>query len=440
MVKHNDQTGNDGRDSSGFSPCTVNQQFPHLLLETSLTVRAFVAGSLNWLFVGTEAGTQRDRRTQTKIFDEIFMLCSELVNVERGTTLDSKDELANDQGIFLHVLLTIIKCSPVCEKHCLLGLFQMVADKEITLELVKKMLLQACSHLGYADVEQYLASHLPYLVYNWLHDKMVGSPLADFPYQLLGYTEAAQFTRAYPNLVVSTLLATKLDIGQVRAVLTLAKLDVHSSLLSALPDILVHILPPFAAKSGRDKGEATLSSSQQALTKQYQEANKCFSALKQGLSDQEINERVCDILGVIVVKVLSCLQVKGHTNTDVSHSMVYPESNPPCYSEDKIVLTLNYLARNFNDDSGGTEFSLVGLLAKIPNGLHEVFLSLSSQLWKAHHAHEGSRCLQMVGIFVRLVLKELRPGGGGRRGSAETAATVIVRDILNRLLVILRGR
>ncbi|GFR95642.1 ATM serine/threonine kinase, partial [Elysia marginata] len=152
----------------------------------------------------------------------------------------------------------------------------------------------------------------------------------------------------------------------------------------------------------------------------------------------EINERVCEMLGVIVVKVLSCLHIRS-----VSECMVYPEPNPPYYNEETIIMTLDYLAQNFNDDSGDGEFSLAAVLAKIPNGLHEVFLSLSSTLWREHHAHEQNRCLHMMGIFVRLVLKEIKPGGvarGGNQVVSDSAAQGIIRDILNRLLVILCSR
>ena len=45
---------------------------------------------------------------------------------------------------------------------------------------------------------------------------------------------------------------------------------------------------------------------------------------------------------------------------------MYPEPNPPYYNEDKIILTLDYLAQNFNDDNGGDKFSLASVLAKVP--------------------------------------------------------------------------
>ncbi|RUS90886.1 hypothetical protein EGW08_001393, partial [Elysia chlorotica] len=427
MVESNGDSGQSGRDSPGFSLVTVRQQFPRVLLESSVDVRAFVARSLHWLFVGSMS---LKNETQIKIFEEIFMLSSELLNTERGSALCQRDEVSNGQAIFLHVLLTIIKCSPVCEKPCLLGLMQMMTDREISLQLVRKMLHEACSHLGYSNVERYLESHLPYLVYNWLHDDMVGSPLETFPFQLLGHEDVTGFTVAYPDLIVSMLLATKLEVSQVRERLTSAKLDVRSTLLVALPDILVHILPQFAAKSSQDGG---LSSSQQVLQKHFKTSHKCFAALKHVLSEQEINDRISETLGIMVVKVLSCLHVES-----ASDSMVYPEPNPPYYSEDKIILTLDYLAQDFSVDKEKDQFSLVGVLAKIPDGLHQVFLSLSSQLWREHRAHEQSRCVNMMAIFVRLVLRDLKPEGRG--DSIRAPAVVILRDILNRLLVILRSR
>ena len=50
-------------------------------------------------------------------------------------------------------------------------------------------------------------------------------------------------------------------------------------------------------------------------------------------------------------------------------SMVYPEPNPPYYNEDKLILTLDYLAQNFNDDNGEDKFSLIDVLAKTPVSL-----------------------------------------------------------------------
>ena len=92
-----------------------------------------------------------------------------------------------------------------------------------------------------------------------------------------------------------------MDMGQVQVRLTQAGLDVRSTLLNALPDVLVHVLPQFAIKSALDRPSSQaggVTASQQVLHKQFQIANKCFTALKQGLSEQ-----VC---------IMSLLGLKDH--------------------------------------------------------------------------------------------------------------------------------
>ncbi|CAG5119606.1 unnamed protein product, partial [Candidula unifasciata] len=113
--------------------------------------------------------------------------------------------------------------------------------------------------------------------------------------------------------------------------------------------------------------------------------------------------------------------------------MVYPEPNPPHYSPRKIQITLDYLAQNFIAASVPGNATLITVLAKIPGGLYQVLLSLATLIFQEHRAHDQQRHLQAYRLFVNMLLKEL---DGGLEGGWAS----VIREIINRLLIILIDR
>ncbi|XP_059177895.1 serine-protein kinase ATM-like [Physella acuta] len=417
-------------DDNGTELITMGQQLPKLLAEENILVRYLAADSIKWLFV-TQAEDKtcimREKSSQLKAFQAIFLQCSDYLDVEPGKISQHpgkisqhvlKDELSNRQATCLAALLTIITHSPVCERQCLLGLVQMLGDNKITLVLVRKMLNIISRELQYKDIQSYLHYHLPYIIHNWQNKSMVNSSIKHFPFQLFCYDTAEQFIRSNQDLIVSEVLITKLTMAEVRAVLDPLNIDPRQAVVSSLPRLLVHILPLFA------NPPQPLS----PLHSQFVRANSCFKILKDELTEEKINECVADKLGEVVMGILRSLHIERE-KSNPTHCMVYPEPNPPFYNKDMIKITLNYLAQNFT--KGGNNTTLVSVLIKVQDGLYQVLLSLATMLGCEHRTHEQIRLLLMYGLFVDMLLDELENGLGGAWAS-------VVRDVINRLLTMLR--
>ncbi|CAL1538512.1 unnamed protein product, partial [Lymnaea stagnalis] len=98
-------------------------------------------------------------------------------------------------------------------------------------------------------------------------------PIEKFPYQILGYADVKQFVQGHQDLIITEILVTKLSLDEIHPVLNAIHVDVHEALLSALPQILVNILPLFASKPQKDAPAS--------LHKQFRHATACYSTLQE---------------------------------------------------------------------------------------------------------------------------------------------------------------
>ncbi|XP_055888527.1 serine-protein kinase ATM-like isoform X2 [Biomphalaria glabrata] len=411
--------------SKSFELVTVGQHLIKALAEDCAFIKNFVAEEVKWLFVqknGSGIDVALNETTQQSAFDRIFIQCSDLMDLQETevNTLNVTDELKVCQATCLQVFSTILTNSPLCEKKCLLGLCQLISYRHIPLDLVFKMLNLACRAVSYPDVRTYVEYQLPYLVHNWLNEGVVNSSVQQFPFQLLNFTCVEQFVRAHQDLIVTETLINKMKLDEVARILKLVGIDLHPGLLSALPHILIYILPLFAA----DCAKQTLV--EPVSHKLLKKATDCYEILKLELSDKEINESVVENLEAIIMRVLNCLYLD---NNEFSGSLLSFEPNPPFYNGEIVRTTLDYLAQNFIVENK-EKTTLINVLVKSPDGISQVLLSLSTLLWRAHQPYDQVRYLKMYGLFVNIVLVDLADGLGDGWAS-------FIRDVLNRILIIL---
>ncbi|KAH9504406.1 hypothetical protein Btru_063525 [Bulinus truncatus] len=425
VTDDSDGANNDDQSDKKFDYISGHQLIITALAEENVLIKNFVAESVKWLFVqknsqGIEVA--KDESAQKLAFENVFMQCSDLLDLPDGDVKNPSliDELNICQATCLQVFMTIMNYSPYCEKKCLLGLCQLISDRNISQNLILKMLSITCHKLKYPDIKTYIESHLPYLIHNWLDPEVVNSPIEHFPFYLLNFSLAKDFIRAYQDLIVTETLITKMNLDPVISVLNVVSIEFHQGLLAALPQILIHILPLFAAKH---------SPGEQVPYKLLKKATDCYDILKLELSEQEINGCVSENLGFIIMRVLNCLYLN---RDDCSVGMLYCEPNPPFYNGRIVQTTLDYLAQNFI--VGNKEkTTLISVLVKSPNGISQVLLSLATLLWQAHRPHDQVRDLKMYSLFVNIVLVDLADGLGDGWAS-------FIRDVVHRVLIILGDR
>lgn len=87
-------------------------------------------------------------------------------------------------------------------------------------------------------------------------------------------------SRAHQDLIVTETLINKMKLDEVARILKLVGVDLHPGLLSALPHILIYILPLFAA----DCAKQTLV--EPVSHKLLKKATDCYEILKLELSDK----------------------------------------------------------------------------------------------------------------------------------------------------------
>ena len=118
----------DDGDTDSFSLCTVAKVFPDFLSKGNIELSLFVAENIGSLFTQfAEDGTEipEDRRVQSKAFDNLFLICNDFLEIpEKMSGAKRQDRQVNQQAACLHTLTSIISCSPICEKKCLLALAQ----------------------------------------------------------------------------------------------------------------------------------------------------------------------------------------------------------------------------------------------------------------------------------------------------------------------------
>ena len=106
---------------------------------------------------------------------------------------------------------------------------------------------------------------------------------------------------------------------------------------------------------------------------------------------QEINERVCETLGIIVVKVLSCLHIKSVSDRwvmSVDHSFQWS-------SKSKLIKSLKYVWYE----------SIILIITKLLKRKKKKDKAKKMQLWWSHKNVKGQ--LQVIDVNKHLVLRLL---------------------------------
>lgn len=407
----------------------VSEVFPHFLADSHHQVSILAAKSITSLFQDVK---QRDSsglstplplKLQQKAFENVYLRVQEgMGNSFSGDASpeDVLDKQCNRKAVLLMLITMVLCCSPVCEKQALFAICQSVKENGLEPHLVKKVLKKVSDIFGYKNIEDFMTSHLDYLVVEWLKIKDSGYSLSAFPYVLLNYTGLEEFYRScYKALVPHLVIRSQFD--DVKSLANKIGKDWRQVLADCFPKILVNILPHFASQSH----------GQREVAEQRETASKVYDVLKDDncLGKQQIDNLSHNNLSEIVVELLMTLHEPPNVNAEKGpHLSKYireldPAPNPPHFPSYVIKATLDHISNCHKSELK----SLVAVLSKSPDSFQKILLALCKHASDMNNIYKKHRVLIIYHFFVSLLLKEIKDGLGG-------AWAFVLRDVIYTLI------
>lgn len=407
----------------------VSEVFPHFLADSHHQVSILAAKSITSLFQDVK---QRDSsglstplplKLQQKAFENVYLRVQEgMGNSFSGDASpeDVLDKQCNRKAVLLMLITMVLCCSPVCEKQALFAICQSVKENGLEPHLVKKVLKKVSDIFGYKNIEDFMTSHLDYLVVEWLKIKDSGYSLSAFPYVLLNYTGLEEFYRScYKVLVPHLVIRSQFD--DVKSLANKIGKDWRQVLADCFPKILVNILPHFASQSH----------GQREVAEQRETASKVYDVLKDDncLGKQQIDNLSHNNLSEIVVELLMTLHEPPNVNAEKGpHLSKYireldPAPNPPHFPSYVIKATLDHISNCHKSELK----SLVAVLSKSPDSFQKILLALCKHASDMNNIYKKHRVLIIYHFFVSLLLKEIKDGLGG-------AWAFVLRDVIYTLI------
>uniref|UniRef100_I3M4C5 Serine-protein kinase ATM n=1 Tax=Ictidomys tridecemlineatus TaxID=43179 RepID=I3M4C5_ICTTR len=272
---------------------------------------------------------------------------------------------------------------------------------------------------GYRNLEDFMASHLDYLVLEWLNLQDTEYSLSSFPFILLNYTNVEDFYRScYKVLIPHLVIRSCFD--EVKSIANQIQEDWKSLLIDCFPKILVNILPYFAYEGVGDSG----------MAQQRENATKVYDILKgENLLGKQIDHLFISNLPEIVVELLMSLHETADSGASQSTDAcdfsgdLDPAPNPPYFPSHVIKATFAYISNCHK-----TKFkSILEILSRNPDSYQKILLAICEQAAETNNVYKKHRVLKIYHLFVSLLLKDIKSGLGG-------AWAFVLRDVIYTLI------
>ncbi|KAF2973693.1 hypothetical protein EK904_004535 [Melospiza melodia maxima] len=404
----------------------VSDAFPHFLADSHHKVRILAAKSINSLFQDVKqrdcSGMSRPLplKLQQKAFENAYLRVQEgMSNLVRGDASpeDLLDKQSNGKAVLLMLITMVLCCSPVCEKQALFAICQSVKENGLEPHLVLK---KVSDIFGYKSIEDFMTSHLDYLVMEWLKINDTGYSLSAFPYVLLNYTSLEEFYRSCYKVLVPHLVIRS-QFEDVKSLANKIEKDWREVLADCFPKLLVNILPYFVCQS-HERSE---------VAEQREMASKVYDMLKDEncLGKQQMDNLSHSNLPEIVVELLMTLhEPAGTTVEEGCHLSKYireldPAPNPPHFPSYVIKATLDYISNCHKSKLK----SIIAVLSKSPDSFQKILLALCKHASETKNMYKKHRVLIIYHLFVGLLLKEIKDSLGG-------AWAFVLRDVIYTLI------
>ncbi|KAK2495794.1 hypothetical protein MC885_002133, partial [Smutsia gigantea] len=402
----------------------VNEVFPQFLADNHHQVRMLAAVSINRLFQDMK---QRGSSTllkalplklQQTAFENAYSKAQEGMKKvsHRAANPELLDEIYNRKSVLLMMIAVVLYCSPICEKQALFALCKSVKENGLEPYLIKKVLEKVSETFGYRRLEDFMASHLDYLVLEWLNLQDSEYNLSSFPFILLNYTNVEDFYRScYKVLIPHLVIRSHFD--EVKSIADQIQEDWKSLLTDCFPKILVNILPYFAYEGTGDSG----------MAQQRETAAKVYDMLKdENILGKQIDHLFISNLPEIVVELLMTFHEPGTSGTSQGTDFsgdLDPAPNPPHFPSHVIKATFAYISNCHKTKLK----SILEILSKSPDSYQKILLAICQQATETNNVYKKHRIFKIYHLFVSLLLKDIKSGLGG-------AWAFVLRDVIYTLI------
>ncbi|XP_007447277.1 PREDICTED: serine-protein kinase ATM isoform X2 [Lipotes vexillifer] len=406
----------------------VNEVFPQFLDDNHHQVCMLAAQSINRLFQHMKKGGPSTLlkalplKLQQAAFENSYLKAQEGMREvsHRAENSEILDELCNRKAIFLMMIAVVLYYSPVCEKQALFALCKSVKENGLEPHLIKKVLQKVSETFGYRHLEDFMTSHLDYLVLQWLNLEDTEYSLSSFPFTLLNYTNIEDFYRScYKVLIPHLVIRSQFD--EVKSIANQIQEDWKSLLTDCFPKIIVNILPYFAYEDNTgDSG----------MAQQRKIATKVYDMLKdENLLGKQIDHLFISNLPEIVVELLMTLHEPATSGASQSTDPcdfsgdLDPAPNPPHFPSHVIKATFAYISNCHKTKLK----SILEILSKSPDSYQKILLAICEQAVETNNVYKKHRILKIYHLFVSLLMNNIKSGLGG-------AWAFVLRDVIYTLI------
>ncbi|KAM5227129.1 serine-protein kinase ATM isoform 3-T8 [Hipposideros larvatus] len=410
-----------------LSDSPVNEVFPQFLADSDHQVRMLAAESINRLFQDMKQASSSTLlkalplKVQQKAFENAYLKAQEGMREvsQRAENPELLDEILNRKAVLLMMIAVVLSSSPVCEKQALFALCKSVKENGLEPQLIKKVLEKVSETFGYRHLQDFMASHLDYLVWEWLNLQDTEDNLSSFPFILLSYTDVEDFYRScYKVLIPHLVIRSRFD--EVKSIANQIQEDWKHLLTDCFPKILVHILPYFAYEGTGESG----------MAQQRETATKVYDMLKdESFLGKQIDHLFVTNLPEIVVELLMTLHEPATSGASQSTDLcdfsgdLDPAPNPPHFPSCVIKATFAYISNCHK-----TKFkSILEVLSKSPDSYQKILLAICEQAAETNNVYKKHRILKIYHLFVTLLLKDIKTCLGG-------AWAFVLRDVIYTLI------
>ncbi|XP_008053488.1 serine-protein kinase ATM [Carlito syrichta] len=405
----------------------VNQVFPQFLADGHHQVRMLAAESINRLFQDMSHGDSSrllkalPLELQQTAFENAYLKAQEGMRevIHGAENTELLDEVYNRKSILLKFIAVVLYYSPICEKQALFALCKSVKENGLECHLVKKVLEKISETFGYRHLEDFMASHLDYLILEWLNLQDRDYSLSSFPFILLNCTNTEHFYRSYYKILIPHLVIRS-NFDEVKSIANQIQEDWKSLLIDSFPKILVNILPYFAYEGTEDSG----------MAHQREIATKVYDMLKsEDLLGKQIDHLFISNLPEIVVQLLMTLHEPANPGATQSTDLcdfsgdMDPAPNPPHFPSHVIKATFAYISNCHKTKLT----SILEILSKSPDSYSKILLAICEQATETNNVYKKHRILKIYHLFVSLLLKDIKGGLGG-------AWAFVLRDVIYTLV------
>ncbi|XP_049947955.1 serine-protein kinase ATM-like [Schistocerca serialis cubense] len=342
-----------------------------------------------------------------KIIMEAFVVEGELSEQERI------DESANRTSTALHSVAALLMSNSILRKKSLFFLLQLIREKNISLDLVKKSLAIAGNAMNIIG-SKLIAANLKYLFTHWCLSKY---QIQEFPWLLLECSSEADFYTTHLKTIVPILFFNRdLDIIEELCLKVGKDLKLVTEVCS--PYIIGHLLPIFTMKNSKEMYNYNIFNAEQLLKQ-----------LEKILSEDQVKCLLSENMDIVIVTIFRLLFDVGAVTALCGYTSSLPEPAPPTIKSQQMLDTLEYLQKN----SQAPEVKLILFLSKNkPRVIQKILLQLALDI------HQQLTCEEMIISLHRYAAFADLLGCNLTESSLNALSTFVIREVIHQLINIVR--